>query len=186
MPTISTLQLTKEHINTLERELMALQKKQVLDGIEILQYPPPTMSNEESAPTKTTKTQPECNNEHQPSPPVKHKNEPINDSPVHPYSNIPEVCFAPTITNKPDNQPSALKSKEPSYHMVIPIQDPKIVDDVYNHIMKVPSVTILHELLSLSLDLQQHHQEQVTLKCVVISAVLGPAWSCEPGQAKPK
>ncbi|KAF8229250.1 hypothetical protein L208DRAFT_1287589, partial [Tricholoma matsutake] len=47
------------------------------------------------------------------------------------------------------------KGKEPSYHTIVPIQDPKIINNVYKQAMKAPLVTVSHEeLLSLSPDLR--------------------------------
>ena len=116
--------------------------------------------------------QPATIDKRQPSPPVKQDSEVTNDPPVHPYSNIPKACFAPAVSNKSTGPSTTSKGKEPSYRTVVPIQDPKIIDDVYKRAMKVPSVTISHEeLLSLSPDLRQRHRDQVTLKCFVMNSM---------------
>ena len=60
-----------------------------------------------------------------------------------------------------------MKGKETSYHTVVPIQDLKIIDEVYKCVMKAPLITVSHkELLPLFHDLHQHHQEKVMLKCI--------------------
>ena len=120
--------------------------------------------NEESAHSGTSQTAPI--NKHQPSPTIDPHTEATKEPPVCPYSNIPEARFAPPMT-KTDQPSSTSKGKESTTHTIIPIQNPKIVDEVYQCTMKVHSVTVLHEeLLSLSPNLHQHHREQVTLKCI--------------------
>ena len=116
--------------------------------------------------------QPATIDERQPSPPVEQDSEVTNDPPVHPYSNIPEARFAPAVSDKSTGPSTTSKGKEPSYRTVVPIQDPKIIDDVYKRAMKAPSVTVSHEeLLSLSPDLRQRHRDQVTPKRVVTNSM---------------
>ena len=137
-------------------KLLALCKKQVFDGVEILGRPPRTAQNDGIAPS--IEPQPATIDECQPSPPVEQDSEDTNDPPVHPYSNIPEVRFAPAVSNKSTGPSTTSKGKEPSYFTIIPIQDPKIIDNVYKRAMKALSVTVSHEeLLSLSPDLRQRH-----------------------------
>ncbi|KAF8240886.1 hypothetical protein L208DRAFT_1230403, partial [Tricholoma matsutake] len=59
-----------------------------------------------------------------------------------------------------------------SYRTIVPMQDPKIINDVYKWAMKAPSVMVSHEeLLSLSPDLRLHHREQVTPKHIVMNSM---------------
>ena len=147
---ITILQLTKEEcINALERELLALHKKQVFDGVEIVQWPLCTVQN--NGITPLVEPQPATINEHQPSPPVEQDTEATSDPPVHPYSNIPKAYFTPAVGDTSTGPSMTSNGKEPSYCTVIPIQDLKIIDDVYKRAMKALSVTVSHEeLLSLS------------------------------------
>ena len=118
--------------------------------------------NKESTHSGTPQTAPI--NKHQPSPTIDPHTETTEEPPVHPYSNILEGRFAPPLT-KVDQPSSASKGKESMTHTIIPIQNPKIVDKVYQCARKAHSITISHkELLSLSPDLRQCHREQVTLK----------------------
>ena len=157
------LHLTKEdRILALKRELLTLQRKQVFDGIEIVCRPARNPQNKESTHSRTS--QMVLNNKQQPSPTIDPHTKTTEELLVHPYSNVPEACFAPPTT-KVDQPLSALKGKESTTHTIIPIQNPKIVDEVYQRAMKVHSVTVSHEeLLLLSPDLHQHHREQVTPK----------------------
>ena len=74
--------------------------------------------------------QPATVNKCQPSPPVECETEVTSNPPVYPYSNIPEACFIPTVGNKSAGPSMTAKGKELSYCTVIPIQDPKIIDNV--------------------------------------------------------
>jgi hypothetical protein len=162
------LQLTKEDcIQALERELMMLRRKQVFDGVEIVCCPQHNLQNEESTHSGTHQTA--LIDEHQSSATIGPHSETIEEPPVHPYSNIPEANFTPLLT-KADQPSSASKGKEPTTHTIVPIHNPRIIDKVYQHAMKVHSVTVSHkELLSLLPDLHQCHREQVTLKCISTS-----------------
>ena len=155
--------LTKEdRILVLKWELLTLRRKQVFDGIEIMCHPAHNPQNEESTHSGTPQTAPIS--EHQPSATIDPHTKTTKEPPVHPYSNIPEGHFAPPTT-KVDQPLSASKGKESTTHTIIPIQNPKIVDKVYQCAMKAHSVTISHEeLLSLSPNLRQCHWESVTLK----------------------
>ena len=134
---------------------MTLQRKQVFDGVEIVRRPVRNPQNKESAHNGTPQTAPIT--EQQPSPTIDPHTETTEEPPVHPYSNVPEACFAPPTT-KADQGLSASKGKESTMHTIIPIQNLKIVDEVYQRAMKAHSITISHEeLLSLSPDLRQRH-----------------------------
>jgi hypothetical protein len=48
-----------------------------------------------------------------------------------------------------------VKDKEPTYQTVAPVQNPKIVMEIYNKSMKSPLVTLsLEELFTISPDMQ--------------------------------
>jgi hypothetical protein len=72
----------------------------------------------------------------------------------------------------PQDKNFALQSKPPkekyfAYKTYAPIQDSKIADSVYSHIMKDSHFTISpQELLSLSPEVQQKVKDAVTPKCI--------------------
>jgi hypothetical protein len=60
---------------------------------------------------------------------------PVDPPPVYPFINIPEAQYIPpSIWNfgAPAEKDKVLKEKEPAYHTITPIQNPKITEDVYS------------------------------------------------------
>ncbi|KAF8233777.1 hypothetical protein L208DRAFT_1265040, partial [Tricholoma matsutake] len=90
--------------------------------------------------------------------------------PIHPFANVPEVLYAPPVHRNfaaPAEKEKIVREKEPAYHTIAPIQNAKIIDDVYNRSMKAPLVTLSsEELLSISVEMHQKMRDAVTPKCI--------------------
>jgi hypothetical protein len=91
--------------------------------------------------------------------------------PIHPYANIPEAHIQPvSSTSQEPAVTTASKGKEPAYRTIVPIQNPKTVDEIYNRAMKAVTISISNEeLLLLSPELHQKHREQVTPKRITMT-----------------
>jgi hypothetical protein len=117
----------------LEQELLALRKKQVFNGVEITRRPERSSPNEQASPAATQVPQ---NCVTTTDPPVGHVVPlvltPVVEPPIHPYSTAPESRIEVPVTESEGGSMDSLKGKEPAYKTVVPIQDPKIADTVYN------------------------------------------------------
>jgi hypothetical protein len=62
--------------------------------------------------------------------------------PLHPFTNIAETSYQlPHERNFAAAATKPAKDKEPAYHYVAPIQNPRTVSDVYNKSMQSPHIT---------------------------------------------
>ncbi|EED83378.1 predicted protein [Postia placenta Mad-698-R] len=181
-------------IEVLERELLQLRKRrEVFDGVEILQRKKPTTpavlksaeasgsgtSKGVAAPSSTsTSTAPPptipAASPAPPSPPARSTSQPIATSAppaplVHPFANAHDATYAPpNVRNfatlpKPSND----KGKEPAYKTIVPVIQPKLVEEIFQHSMKSPFVTLTpEELLSIAPDVRNKYHDAVTPKRV--------------------
>jgi hypothetical protein len=99
---------------------------------------------------------------------------------VHPYAAAKENSYLPPHER---NFAGPLKGKEcedQTYHTQAPIQNDKIVSEIFSCSMKMPVVTLTsEELLSLSPEVPSKWKEQVTSKCVPL---IGDNMPSEPSQ----
>jgi hypothetical protein len=136
-----------QRIAALEQEIFNLRNaKRTFDGVEILKparASKPNPTEQSKSPELTTKPAP---------PPAKPTTMTMTQPPVHPFANITETSYQPphernfaTAAAKPT------KEKEPAYHYVSPIQNPRNVIDIYNKLMQTPHITLsLEELFAIS------------------------------------
>jgi hypothetical protein len=130
-----------QHIAALEQEIFNLRNaKRTFDGVEILK---PACANKPN-PTEQSKV-PESTIK--PAPPPE-KPTTTTQLPLHPFANITETSYQPPHKCNFAAAPAKpAKEKEPAYHYVAPIQNPRTVVDVYNKLMQAPLVTLSPEEL---------------------------------------
>src|ERR1700723_4534959 len=88
-----------------------------------------------------------------------------NTLPIHPFAGVRKNTYLPPHErNFATSAPvKPTKVKEPAYHTSAPIQNDKIVNDVYIRAMSSPCITISpHELLLISPDTRAKIRENVT------------------------
>src|ERR1700723_4452171 len=88
-----------------------------------------------------------------------------NTPPIHPFTGVHKTTYLPPHEhNFAMSAPvKPAKAKEPAYHTSAPIQNDKIVNNVYARAMSSPCITISpHELLSISPDARAKIRENVT------------------------
>jgi hypothetical protein len=154
---------TAQRIESLEREIFALRNKKVFDGIELptrnkgaQTVPPPSSGDSPPAPTTNTTSPPP------PTPPTQ-----ATQPPLHPFAAAREAGYAPPQHKNFGAQPKIVKEKDFAYRTQAPIQDPKIIDQVYQRSMTAPCVTLsCNELLAISNDIRYRHKDVVTPKRV--------------------
>jgi hypothetical protein len=130
-----------QHIAVLEQEIFNLRNaKCTFYGVGVLK---PARANKTSpteqpkAPESTTKPVP---------PPEKLTT--TTQSPLHPFANVTETSYQPPHERNFAATPAKpAKEKEPAYHYVAPIQNPRTVIDVYNKSMQSPHITLSPEEL---------------------------------------
>jgi hypothetical protein len=144
--TSSTIVFTADQrIAALEQEIFNLRNaKRTFDGVEILKPAranKPTPTEQPKAPESTT----------QPVPPPE-KLTATTQPPLHPFTNVTEMsCQPPHERNFAAAPAKPAKEKEPAYHYVAPIQNPRTVVDIYNKSMQTPHITLsLEELYTIS------------------------------------
>ena len=136
VPTVGSMCLTAEDcIVMLERELLVLKKKQVFNGVEIT-CPAPKHYKAREVPAERSKLVtilPEREPVAQTTKPVL-VSRPLNSQhPAHPFANIAEAQYTPpSICNftVPADKGKE-KDQEPAYRTVAPIQNPKLIEEVY-------------------------------------------------------
>ena len=127
-----------ERIAALEQEIYALRSnKQVFDGVEITTkqrravIPPPTISTSQDkgkTTDKTTLDQPAASSlTTQPST-LNSTATTDQEPPIHPSASAPETSYRP-LHECNFGVPPGKPNKDPAYHSVAPVQDPKIVND---------------------------------------------------------
>ena len=172
-----------KEIENLRAEIMQLRKKK-FDGVEIIvpcgSHPRgsaacPVKCKDKSP--KASASKPSSVDDNRPSqhsepsePCPKDKGKEKDEEPVekqkviHPFADkpyaIPKDC---NFTAKP----MPPKKSEPAYQNVAPIQDSKIVEEVFDRAMKLRVIPMSHEeLLALSMDYHQRTCEAITAKRV--------------------
>jgi hypothetical protein len=128
-------------IAALEQEIFNLRNaKRTFDGVEILKPAranKPTPTEQPRVPESTTKLAP---------PPEKPTA--TTQPPLHPFANIMKTSYQPPHERNFAAAPAKpAKEKEPAYHYVAPIQNPRTVIVVYNKSMQTPHITLLLEEL---------------------------------------
>jgi hypothetical protein len=146
-------------IAALEQEIFNLRNaKCTFDGVEILKPAranKPNPTEQPKVPESTTK----------PAPPPE-KPTTTTQLPLHPFANVAETSYQPphkcNFTTAP-TKPA--KEKEPAYHYVAPIQNPRTIVDVYNKSMQSPLVTLSpEELFTISPEVRNRLHEAITPK----------------------
>ena len=139
-----------------------LRKKQVFDGVEITWAAPkhykarevPTKVAQPAIPTTSSTTEDTT---------LKHTN---TQPPIHPFAHIAEAQYVPpTMRNFAAPADKAGREKEPAYHTAAPIQNPKVIEEVYERSMKASCITLSPaELLSILPEYRQKMCDSVTPK----------------------
>ncbi|EED82694.1 predicted protein [Postia placenta Mad-698-R] len=194
--TVQTFTLnTSSRIEALERELLQLRKRrEVFDGVEILQRKKPTMPvvtrNAEASRSGTSKgvaapsstststapppTIPAASPAPSSSQPTQSTSQPITTSappapPVHPFANARDATYAPPNVRNfaTPPKPSNDKGKEPAYKTIVPVIQPKLAEEIFQRSMKSQFVTLTpEELLSIAPDVRTKYRDTVTPKRV--------------------
>src|ERR1700677_4629265 len=132
------------------RDLALRSSKQVLDGVEITTKPrraviplPIALTSQDKgkATEKTTPDQPAASSSTtQPS--TSNLTAPMDQElPIHSFASAPETSYQPPHERN-FGAPPGKPNKDPAYHSIAPIQDPKIVSDVINRVIDTPSVML--------------------------------------------
>jgi hypothetical protein len=155
-----------QRIEALEQEIFNLRNaKRTFDGVEILKPAranKPNPTEQPKAPESTTK----------PAPPPE-KLTATTQPPLHPFANVPETSYQPPHERNFAAAPAKpAKEKEPAYHYVAPIQNPRTVVDVYNKSMQTPHITLSpEELYAISPEVRNRLRETITPKRVLNETV---------------
>jgi hypothetical protein len=148
-----------QRIAALEQEIFDLRNaKHTFDGVEILKPTranKPTSTDQPKAPESMTKPA---------SPPEKPTA--MNQPPLHLFANVAETSYQPPHECNFTAAPAKpAKEKEPAYHYVTPIQNPRTVVDVYNKSMQTPHITLSpEELYAISPEVHNQLREAITPK----------------------
>src|ERR1700677_4532847 len=166
-----------ERITALEQEIYTLQSsKQVFDGVEIMTkqrravIPPPTVSmsqDKEKTTDKTTPDQPAASSSTtQPSTSASTA-QTDQEPPIHTFASAPETSYRPPHECN-FGAPPGKPNKDPAYHSVAPIQDPKIVNDVINRVMDTPSVMLSpRQIYAISPKVRNSTRDSLTPRCIM-------------------
>jgi len=178
-PTASTFHY-EQRIEALEREILALRKKERFDGVEVPTRPSSRTGKETtpsgSAPSAPTISPPAPAPERlnartnvQPRDTSNAAGEQPEQPPLHPFRNVKEAAYVPPHDKNfgsPATKPA--KDREPAYRAQAPIQDSRLAEDVLNRAMSSKCITIsLQELLAISPDARNKVREAVTPKRTV-------------------
>jgi hypothetical protein len=72
----------------------------------------------------------------------------MTQPPLHPFADVKETSYQPPHEHNFATAPTKpAKDKEPAYHYVAPIQNPRTVVDVYNKLMQALLITLSPEEL---------------------------------------
>jgi hypothetical protein len=98
---------------------------------------------------------------------------PFTQPPVHPFTNIKGTSYQPPHERNFTAAPAKpAKEKEPAYHYIAPIQNPRTIVDVYNKSMQAPLVTLLpEELFTISPEVRNRLHEAIMPKQVLNETV---------------
>jgi hypothetical protein len=185
-PVVTCDYTAAEEIQLLERQILALRSGKRYDGVEILRKPrvppvpeatPQPQAQRDSSPSSSsTSANPVAQDNStsdkatQPSqkraapPNVASVSTPTTDNitnaPVHPFADKRSNYLPPQNKNFASPQKS-----DPAYKTLAPIQDHKVLEDVYKRSMSSPCVTLTpNELLSISPEVRQKVREAITPK----------------------
>jgi hypothetical protein len=136
-----------QRIATLEQEIFALRNaKRTFDGVEILKPActnKPAPAEQPKAPESTTKSAPPLS-----QPALAEKPVAMTQPPPHPFANVKKMSYQPPHERNFAATPAKpAKDKEPAYHYVAPIQNPRTIIEVYNKSMQAPLITLSPEEL---------------------------------------
>jgi hypothetical protein len=132
-------------IAALEQEIFAL-RKITFDGVDILE---PTHANK-PVPTKQPKATESMTKPMPPPSQPAPAEKPVvtTQPPLHPFANVKEISYQPPHEcNFAATPAKPAKDKEPAYHYVAAIQNPRTVVNVYNKSMQAPLITLSPEKL---------------------------------------
>jgi hypothetical protein len=161
-----------QRIAALEQEIFDPRNaKRAFDGVEILKPAranKPVPTEQPKAPESTTKS---ALPPSQPAP--AEKTTASTQPPVHPFANIKETSYQPSHERNFTAAPTKLaKDKEPAYHYLAPIQNPRTAVDIYNKSMQSPLITLSpEELFAISPEVCNRLREAITLKQVLSETV---------------
>ena len=158
-------------IEELEREIFQLRKRQIMDAVEIPRQP--RQAPQVDRPASTNATQQSAN---APSPeslakskkPSSKDKAPATPTPIdkpsssiHPYAAISENRYLP-----PHERNFAAKpNKEVAYRNAAPIQNPSIINDIFDKTMKSQCVTLTpEEIMSIAPEVRAKVKEAITPK----------------------
>jgi hypothetical protein len=174
---VGTLRMTpgEEEIDRLERQLNALRKKQIFDGVEI---PYSNVHKAKEFPKgPITKAVPKTPKEAEQGQDGQGKGKAMEaarsnaEGPVHPYANIPEARYAPPATKNfgaPMEKPTRERDM-PAYRTVAPIAEKSLVEDVYKRAVYDTKVVLtVEELLNISPDFREKFRRESTPRRVSI------------------
>jgi hypothetical protein len=93
--------------------------------------------------------------------------------PLHPFANVAEMSYQPPHERNFAAAPAKpAKEKEPAYHYVAPIQNPRTVVNIYNKSMQTPHITLSpEELYAISPEVRNRLREAITPKRVLNETV---------------
>jgi hypothetical protein len=177
-------------IQELERQVFALQKRQVMDAVEIPRIlrrpanaqmnqpipapnatntnPPPPAPAPVAQPSETQSLSPapqEASSSDKGKAPETSREPDITaqdpQPPIHPFANLPENAYIP-----PQDRVFAGKQprdKDGAYKVTAPIQSATIVDKVYTRSLKTPFITVTQEeLMSIAPELRVRFRDAIT------------------------
>src|ERR1700677_2286817 len=170
----------EECLASLEQEAYALRAfKKTFDGVEISRPckvvcsgeadTVPKAAESDKAPdatpasTSTTPAQPSTSSQPSTSKPTASDGRPS----LHSFAKASEMLYLPPHERNFAGPPSKTKDKDPTYHVIVPIQNPKIFEDVYSQSMKALVVTLsMEEYCAISPDSRTRLLKDITPKCV--------------------
>jgi hypothetical protein len=84
---------------------------------------------------------------------------------IHPFAAVKENSYLPLHGHNFTGLSKGKECKDQTYHMQAPVQNDKIVADIFSRSIKMPIITLTsEELLSLSPKVHMKWKEQVTSK----------------------
>jgi Aspartyl protease len=171
-------------IEQLEREIFELKRNQVVEGVQVAgmvrrsMVPKPNQQASTSKePASNTTNAPKAD---APARAPEQPKEPVNvppppkesrtaETPIHPFSSVPENSYRPPHDRNFAAKPSPReKEQDAAYKSVAPIQSAAIATEVYARSMKTPCITLTQEeLMSIAPELRYKVKEAVTPRRLV-------------------
>src|SRR6202453_2458295 len=170
----------EEHLASLEQEAYALRAfKKTFDGVKISRPCKVVHSGEADtvpkgaesdkaadatpASTLTSPAQPATSSQPSTSKSTTSDGRP----PLHLFAKASEMSYLPPHERNFAGPPSKTKDKDLVYHVIAPIQNPKIFEDVYSQSMKAPVVTLsMEEYCAILPDGRTRLLKDIMPKCV--------------------